>query len=122
MKETLALMHRSVVIALNRIVKFIAAQSSTPELRNSRICLCCQLTVGNPRFNPTVLNVVLEARSEGPMVCTCTTSAALLFAGLMRWVLVTVLFRSWRGHNLIHCQPSRRTREVVAKVAPQWSR
>ncbi len=49
MKETLALMASIVlVIALIGSSNFIAAQSSTPELRNSRICLAVSLDSWQP--------------------------------------------------------------------------
>jgi len=53
------------------------------------------------------------------MVCTCKTSAALLFAALMRWVLVTVLlsFVAWaQSDPLLAINDG--LEKVVAKVAP----
>ena len=53
------------------------------------------------------------------MVGTCTTSAALLFAALMRWVLVTVLlsFVAWaQSDPLLAINDG--LEKVVAKVAP----
>jgi len=53
------------------------------------------------------------------MVCTCTTSAALLFAALMRWVLVTVLlsFVAWaQSDPLLAINDG--LEKIVAKVAP----
>src|SRR5258707_13995870 len=53
------------------------------------------------------------------MVCTCTTSAALLFAALMRWVLVTVVlsFVAWAQSDPLSAINDA-LEKVVAKVAP----
>ena len=77
------------------------------------------LTVGNPRSQSYVPDDVPEARSEGPMVCTCTTSAALLFAALMRWVLVTVLlsFVTWAQSDPLSAINDA-LEKVVARVEP----
>src|SRR3981189_3179803 len=77
------------------------------------------LTVGNPRSQSYVPDDVPEARSEGPMVCTCRTSAALLFAALMRWVLVTVLlsFVAWAQSDPLSAINDA-LEKVVARVEP----